>query len=71
MNVRTSITPEQKKRRFRELIKDDRICRASELAVDLAQPFLPLFNECPDVERKEKRPAWRGQSGGAATVSDC
>ena len=61
---------EQKKRRFRELIKDDRICTASELAVNLAQPFLPLFNECPDVQRKEKRPAWRGQSGAGAPVSE-
>jgi hypothetical protein len=57
MSVRTSLNHTQKMRRFRALAKDDRICRASELAVNLAQPLLPLFNKLPDVQRKEKRPA--------------
>jgi hypothetical protein len=39
------MTPEQKKRRFRQLAKQDRIRTARELAEELEQPFLPLFNE--------------------------
>ena len=38
-----SITPEQKKRRFRELAKQDRLRTARELLEEIEQPF--LFNE--------------------------
>ena len=50
MSVRTSITPEQKKRRFRELVKDDRIRTGRQLDEELAQPFLI------DVEKYSARP---------------
>ena len=55
-----NMTPEQKKRRFRELAKHDRIHTARRLAEELEQPYLSLFNECPDVQRfnAEGRPAW-------------
>jgi hypothetical protein len=57
------MTPEQKKRRYRELAQHDRIRTARELAEQLEQPFLPLFNDCPDVQAKKS--GRRGQSGGS------
>ena len=36
-----NMTPEQKKRRFRELAKQERICTGRQLAEELAPPFLP------------------------------
>jgi hypothetical protein len=48
-----NVTPEQKKRRFRELVKeDDRIRTGRQLAEELEQPFLP-FNELKAVVRQE------------------
>jgi hypothetical protein len=41
------MTPEQKKRRFRELARHDRICTGRELEQELQQPLLP-FNECQE-----------------------
>jgi hypothetical protein len=38
MNDRTGITPGQKKRRFRELAKQERIRTGRQLAEELAQP---------------------------------
>jgi hypothetical protein len=54
------MTAAQKKKRFRELAnKDDRIRTGRELLSEQAAPYLPLFNECPDVQRRiEGRPAW-------------
>jgi hypothetical protein len=54
------VNNKQKRARFRELAKQDRIRTARELAEEHEQPFLPLFNECPDVQRRRKaaRPAW-------------
>jgi hypothetical protein len=49
---------QKKKRRFRELVKDDRIRTGRQLVQELEQPYLPLFNDCPDVQRrKAARPA--------------
>jgi hypothetical protein len=45
-----NMTPEQKKRRFRELVKDDRIRTGRQLDEELAQPFLI------DVEKYSARP---------------
>jgi hypothetical protein len=44
MSAYHQLTPEQKKRRFRELVKDDRICNGSRFAEEFEQPLLP-FNE--------------------------
>jgi hypothetical protein len=53
------VNNKQKRARFCELAKHDRIRTARELAEQLEQPFLPLFNDCPDVQRrKAARPAW-------------
>jgi hypothetical protein len=49
-----NVTPEQKKRRFRELVKDGRIRTGRQLAEELEQPFLP-FNELKAVVRQENR----------------
>ena len=54
----------EKRARFRELAKQERIRTATELAEEHAQPYLPLFNEFPRICSEEKRPARRGQSGG-------
>ena len=56
------MTPEQKKRRFRELAKQDRIRTARELAEELEQPFLP-FNEFKAVvsQRPASVPLVRGR----------
>jgi hypothetical protein len=52
------MTPEQKKRRFRELAKHDRMQTGRPLAEEHEQPFLPLINDCPDMQRrKSARPA--------------
>jgi hypothetical protein len=49
------MTPEQKKRRFRELARHDRIFTARELLAE--QPFLPLFNDIvTGVEKYNARP---------------
>ena len=53
----------EKRVRFRQLAKHDRIRTARELAEQLEQPFLPLFNDCPDVQAKKS--GGRGQSGGS------
>jgi hypothetical protein len=45
-----NITPEQKKRRFRELAKDDRIRTGRQLDEEFAQPFLI------DVEKYSAKP---------------
>jgi hypothetical protein len=59
-----NITPEQKKRRFRALAKQDRIRTARELAEELEQPYLPLFNDIvTGVEKcnaKPKKRVFRG-----------
>jgi hypothetical protein len=47
MNIRASITPEQKKRRFRQLAKQERIRTGRELEQEREQPLLP-FNECQE-----------------------
>jgi hypothetical protein len=47
-----SITPEQKKRRFRELTRDDRIRTASEFAKELQQPLLPFTIEVQENPRR-------------------
>jgi hypothetical protein len=53
MNVRTSITAEQKRRRFRELARHDlRICRGNQFAAEFEQPLLP-FNEFKTRVRQE------------------
>jgi hypothetical protein len=58
MSVRTSITPEQKKRRFRELAKHDgRIRTGRQLAQELEQPFLPLM----DVKAGRELASGRGR----------
>jgi hypothetical protein len=46
------MTAQQKKRRFRELVKDDRIRTGRQLAEELEQPFLP-FNELKVVVSQE------------------
>jgi len=47
-----NMTPEQKKRRFRELVKDDRIRTGRQLDEELAQPFLStLRNTAPGRKR--------------------
>ena len=52
MNVRTSITPEQKKRRFRALTKEENIRTGRQLAEEHEQPYLPLINDIvTDVEK--------------------
>jgi hypothetical protein len=52
-----NMIPEQKKRRFRELAKHDRIFTARELLADLEQPFLPLINDIvTGVEKYNARP---------------
>jgi hypothetical protein len=49
------MTPEQKKRRFRELAQQhDRIRTGRQLAEELEQPFLP-FNEFKVVVSQENR----------------
>jgi hypothetical protein len=56
-----NITPEQKKRRFRELAQHDwRIRTARELAEELEQPYLPLFNDCLTDVRRTKAACARG-----------
>ncbi len=59
------MTPEQKKRRFRALTKEENIRTArqlaEELAAEFAQPFLPFMTDgLTDVQRRTKaaRPAW-------------
>jgi hypothetical protein len=52
-----SITPEQKKRRFRELAKQERIRTGRQLAEELAQPFLPLM----DVKAGRELASGRGR----------
>ena len=50
------MTAEQKERRFRELVKEDRIKIASRFAEDLAQRFLP-FNEFKKENRRRSKQA--------------
>jgi hypothetical protein len=55
-----NMTPEQKKRRFRELARHDRIRTGNQLDEELAQPFLPLINDIvTDVEKCNARPKTR------------
>jgi hypothetical protein len=49
-----SITPEKKKRRFRELAQHDRIQTGASFAEEHEQPFLP-FNECKAEVSQENR----------------
>ena len=51
------MTPEQnqKKRRFRELAKHDRIRTGRQLAEELAQPFLPFTEFKTRVIQEEPR----------------
>ena len=52
-----NMTPEQKKRRFRELAKQDRIRPGRQLAEEHEQPYLPLINDIvTDVEKYSARP---------------
>jgi hypothetical protein len=59
------MTPEQKKRRFRELARHDRIFTARELLADLEQPFLPLINDIVtnvgkfNAEAEKARFSWK------------
>jgi hypothetical protein len=62
-----NMTPEQKKRRFRELAKHDRIRTGRQLAEELEQPFLPLINDWDVQRRKSARPGVVSQEG-ATTV---
>jgi hypothetical protein len=39
-----NITPEQKKRRFRQLTRHDQIRTGRQLAEELEQPYLPLMD---------------------------
>jgi hypothetical protein len=50
----------EKRAKFRELVKDDRIKIASRFVEELAQPFLPFMTDSlADVQRrKAARPAW-------------
>jgi hypothetical protein len=44
----------QKRARFRELAKHDRIRTGRQLPEELEQPFLPLINDClTDVQRRK------------------
>jgi hypothetical protein len=53
-----NITPEQKKRRFRELAQQhDRIRTGRQLAQELEQPFLPLM----DVKAGRELASGRGR----------
>jgi hypothetical protein len=55
-----NMTPEQKKRRFRELAQHDRIRTGRQLAQEREQPYLP-FNEFKVVVSQENRAdAFRG-----------
>lgn len=59
-----SITPEQKKRRFRELAQDDRIRTGRELLEEIEQPF--LFNEFRrESARENQRRAGARQAAAA------
>jgi hypothetical protein len=56
----------EKRAKFRELVKDDRIKIASRFAEELAQPYLPFLTDgLTGYAGEEKRPAraW-SQSGG-------
>jgi hypothetical protein len=64
--ILSPMTTAQKKKRFRELARQDRIRTASELAEELEQPFLPLLGDClTNVQRRRKaaRPAWLVREG--------
>jgi hypothetical protein len=50
----SNMTPEQKKRRFRELAAHDRIQTGASFAEEHEQPFLP-FNEFKVVVSQENR----------------
>jgi hypothetical protein len=52
----------EKRAKFRELVKDDRIKIASRFAEELAQPYLPFMTDCLADEKRPAR-AW-SQSGG-------
>jgi hypothetical protein len=57
------MTTAQKKKRFRELAKQDRIQTGRQLVSEREQPFLP-FNEFLDVQRrKSARPGVVSQEG--------
>jgi hypothetical protein len=57
MSAYHQLTPEQKKRRFRELARRDRIQTGRQLVSEREQPFLPLFNNIvTDVEKCSARP---------------
>ena len=57
-----------KRARFRELAKQDRLRTARQLAEELEQPFLPLFNEFKAVvtrgEPRRRLPAHQAGAGG-------
>jgi hypothetical protein len=53
----SKMSNKEKRARFRELAEQERIRTGHQLADDLAQPFLPLFNDIlTDVEKCSARP---------------
>jgi hypothetical protein len=52
--ILSPMTAAQKKKRFRELARQARICTGRELLSEQAAPYLPLFNECPAWSVRKK-----------------
>ena len=56
MSVQTSITLEQKKRRFRALTKEENIRTGRQIVSEREQPFLPFYEFEKRTQNQPTRP---------------